>query len=87
MKIVGYKNVSFKAKDGTEISGVSLFLTEPVDPGTGVGESTDKVFLSSAKLTRLGFRPVLGMRVKFLFDRYGKVAEIQKLDDPELEVD
>ena len=36
MKVIGFRKSSFKGNDGTEVSGVNLYLTEPADKGEGL---------------------------------------------------
>ena len=40
-KIIGTANSSFKGNDGTQITGTTVYTTEPIDPKRGQGESTD----------------------------------------------
>ena len=36
MKVIGFRRSSFKGKDGTDVSGVNLYLTEPNTNGEGL---------------------------------------------------
>ena len=83
MKIVGIsKPFSFTPKDGkTEISGSTIYTTEPMDPKRGQGEVTDHFFLSTAKLEALDFTPAVGQTVEPLYSRFGKVASLRLLSD------
>ena len=47
-KIIGIVDVSFQAKDGSQITGKTFHTVEQVPQGQGVGERTDHFFLSSA---------------------------------------
>ena len=90
-KIVGVVRTSFTAKDGTQISGRTFFTEEPVKPDHGIGQRTDRFFLSDAKLATLSFKPdlALGFEVQILYNRYGKVENLVLIDqlDSDLEVE
>lgn len=77
-QVIGYRNVNFKGQDGNDVTGVSYYLTQPIDKN-GEGLSTEKVFLSTAKVAENGYRPQLGDRVEVQYNRYGKVAAIVKV--------
>ena len=62
-KIIGTANSSFKGNDGTQITGTTVYTTEPIDPKRGQGESADHFFLSAAKLAALDFTPAVGQDV------------------------
>lgn len=81
MKLIGIADTHFKTKDGIEIVGKNLYLTEQIDPKRGQGESAERIFLSEKKLSDLNFTPVIGMTIEVLFNRYGKVASLRVLDD------
>lgn len=71
--VLGKRLVSFTAKDGKEVKGVSLYLgyeTEGVE-----GMAADKVFIPAAKLPKNDI--VVGSEVDVLFNRYGKVEAIR----------
>lgn len=83
-KIIGTISTSFTPKDNTTpITGTTIFVTEPIPPDRGKGESADHFFLSTAKLASLDFTPAVGMEVEILFNRFGKVATL-KLEDVEV---
>ncbi len=84
-KIIGTANSSFKGNDGTQITGTTVYTTEPIDPKRGQGESADHFFLSAAKLAALDFTPAVGQDVTVFYNRYGKVATI-KLNDEVLDL-
>lgn len=70
--VLGKRQVSFTAKDGKEVKGVSLYLgyeTEGVE-----GMAADKVFIPAAKLPKNDI--VVGAEVDVLFDRRGKINSI-----------
>ncbi len=71
--VLGKRPVSFTAKDGKEVKGVSLYLgyeTEGVE-----GMAADKVFIPAAKMPKNDI--VVGAEVDVLFNRYGKVEAIK----------
>jgi hypothetical protein len=72
MTLVGFKNSGFKGKDGTYVDGVTLFFTETRRDVEGL--STEKVFITSAKLGN--YVPVIGDELTVLYNRWGKVVGI-----------
>lgn len=80
-KIIGIFNTEFVAKDGTEIRGKTLYLTDPIDPKRGQGEAADRCFLSEAKLAALGFTLAVGQHIDIYYNRYGKIASIALAED------
>lgn len=83
-KIIGISNTTFTPKDSTTpITGSTIYVTDPISPDRGTGESADHFFLSAAKLAALDFTPVAGMEVTVLYNKFGKVAAL-KLDDLEV---
>lgn len=74
-QIIGYRNVNFKGQDGNDVTGVSFYLTAPITEN-GEGLTTEKVFLSTAKVAQNGYRPKIGDKVEIQYNRYGKVAAI-----------
>ncbi len=84
MKIVGYKRVSFKANDGNQINGYSLFVTEPFTVGTEDcgGIKTDKLFVRPEIFENLckeyakkNLTPV-NQEIQVFYNRYGKSEQI-----------
>ena len=61
MKVIGIRKSSFKGKDGTTVSGVNLYLTEPVKNGEGL--SCDRVYVLDQRLNQCGYVPKLGDEV------------------------
>jgi len=80
MKILGFENVKFNFNDGRTVQGVYVYLHDDGAPKERVtGMRTERVFLSDAKCGACNFVPKVGDRVKILYNRYGKVDEIQTL--------
>ena len=79
-KVIGVSPTSFKGSDGTMVSGTTIYVSEPINPKRGQGESAEHFFLSAAKLADLVFSPAVGQEISVLYNRYGKVVTI-KLDD------
>lgn len=77
VQVIGYRNVDFKGQDGDSVSGVSIYVTESIEKN-GEGYATDKIFLSTAKIADLGYKPQLGDRLEVQYNRYGKVAAVVK---------
>ena len=73
MTVVGIRRgVEFKTKDGQEIRGTSLYITQPNDKVVGV--FADKLFLSDKVFIPDDVVP--GSEVLVSYNRYGKVAEV-----------
>ncbi len=81
MRISGIKKVDFVGKDGTQVSGKTIFLAIKIAPERGSGEEFERIFLSRSKLERLNFEPELNQVVKVSYNRFGKVDSLELLDD------
>ena len=44
LKVIGTVFTSFKGTDGSDVSGTTLYVTEPIAPDKGKGERADKLF-------------------------------------------
>lgn len=85
-KVIGVVSTTFKGSDGATVSGTTIFVSDPIDPKRGQGESAERIFLSAGKLADLGFMPAVGQRISVFYNRFGKVATI-KLDDDDIIID
>lgn len=74
MKVIGFRRSSFKGNDGTEVSGVNLYLTEPNEKGEGL--ACDRIFVLDKYLSACGYVPKLGDEVRVEYNRYGKCAGV-----------
>lgn len=80
MRVVGIKRFNFKAPDGNVINGLQFhLLADPIDNQMGVGYEVDKVFLSEAKLNKMGVTPALDDIVSPVYNKYGKVDRLDIL--------
>lgn len=78
MKILGFEHVTFNFNDGRSVSGNYLYLhDDKANPDKVTGMRTERVFLSDSKAEICRFSPKVGMDVKVLYNRYGKVDEVQ----------
>lgn len=77
MKVVGFKGLDFKTKDGQQISGVKLFLEYQEDKTNGV--CTDSAFLSDRRLEECDYIPAVGDEIELMYNRYGKITTIRIL--------
>lgn len=75
MKVIGIQNSSFVTKDGKQISGMFLYLSEERSNVQGV--ATERIFLSEDKLS--GYSPVVGDDIRPYYNRFGKVDFIELL--------
>lgn len=81
-KIIGIADTNFKPKDSdTAITGKSIYITEPMDPKRGQGETADHFFMTSARLATLDFTPAVGQTIEVFYNRFGKVSTLRLLDD------
>lgn len=76
-QVIGYRNVKFTGNDGKEVSGVSVYLTTPIDEKYGKGYSTDKIFLSASLVEKISYIPVVGTHVEVEYNRWGRVSGIK----------
>ena len=74
MKVIGFYEKSFTGSDGTLIEGVNIFYTYPLKSGTGFGSS--KVFVSSNRLSSLGYYPSIDDDIEIDYNRFGKITGI-----------
>lgn len=87
-KVTGLRNTSFKSRDdGSTVEGKTVYLSDDIPASVGSGQSTERYFLSQAKLDSFGFALKVGMDVRVLFNRFGKVATIELLNDLDEYVD
>lgn len=81
MEVIGIKVVDFKAKDGTSIQGVKLFVTDDsVKVNDGV--ACDSLFLSDSLLGKNNLRPCdfqLGAHLGIAYNKYGKISSVTVL--------
>ena len=76
-RVVGIKDVNFKAKDGTEVKGLKLFVTYDDEKVEGVG--TDSFFLSDNRQTEFGYLPILDDEIEIRYNRFGSIAGVDVL--------
>lgn len=75
-ELVGYRHKSFKAGDGSEITGYDLYL-EGTDPYVN-GKTVERIFASDRKCE--GYIPVLGDEIDLQYNRYGKLDCIRRCE-------
>lgn len=73
--VLGTKEVSFTAKDGSEIEGMTIYFSYG-DPKVN-GVAADKMFLRNEKLRGLEWSPKVGDEFQPLYNRYGKVDTVE----------
>ena len=74
MKVIGYRESNFTTPDNKQISGYNIYLTYPLEKG--VGEGSERIFLTVDRLLTCGYRPEIGDEVKIEYNRYGKPSAI-----------
>ena len=81
-KVNGIMRNNFRVRGSdTEITGVNIYLSTPIDPAKGKGIATEKIYLSDRKISdnHLDLDNLLGKNVRVLYNRYGKVETIEIL--------
>lgn len=76
--IIGVRSSSFKAEDGTQITGKTIYITEPLEKGEG--QSAERIFFTTDKLLKCQYDPKVGDEVRIEYNRYGKPAAIYPED-------
>lgn len=78
-KVIGIVRNDFKLKDGTQITGVNVFLSDPIDPAKGKGVMTDKVYLSDHKISNnhIDLDAIYGKNVCPRYNRFGKIEDLE----------
>lgn len=74
-EIIGLRPSVFKAQDGTEISGVNLYVTYNIGK-IGEGVAADRIYITTEKLARTGYSPKVGDIVNVSYNRWGKVEAV-----------
>ena len=64
MKVIGFRKSSFKGDDGSQVSGVNLYLTEKCEKGEGL--SCERVYITDQRLNACGYVPKLGDEIAYL---------------------
>ena len=77
MKIIGIRSSSFKGDKGEEITGKNIYMTFPLDKGTGLG--CERVFVTDAKIADWPYKPVVGDEVEIVYNRYGRCDKLVKV--------
>ena len=72
--IIGVRSSSFKGEDGVQITGKTIYITEPLTKGEGV--SAERVFLTDAKLQDRQYIPKVGDKVHIEYNRWSKCSAI-----------
>lgn len=85
MTIIGILDVKFTSKDGNLVTGKSLYLTEPIPSGKGIGCTVEKVFLTSSKIADLDFGLELEQEVEIFYNKYGKAQSLKLIDSDKLD--
>ena len=75
-KIVGYKRSAFTANDGTQVSGMRIFLIAELSGNNAKGYESLSLYLSDAKLANIGYTVSLNDEVEIYYNRYGKPESI-----------
>ena len=75
MNVTGFRKSSFKGNDGTEVSGVNLYLTDKCEKGEGL--SCDRIYVMDKILASCGYTPKLNDEVIIEYNRWGKCSGIR----------
>lgn len=78
MEVIGIKDVNFKAKDGSNVIGLRLYVTDDtVKVNDGV--ACDSLFLSAHLLSMCGFGPAgieVGDHLLVTYNKFGKIQSV-----------
>lgn len=77
MKIIGIRPSSFKGDKGEDITGKNIYLTYPLDKGTGLG--AERIFVTDAKAADWPYKPAVGDEVKITYNRFGRCDSMEKV--------
>lgn len=69
---------SFKGDQGDTVTGINIYLSYPLDKGTGQG--CGRVFLADAELNRQGYAPQVGDEARLEYNKYGKCSAVYPED-------
>lgn len=75
VKVLGLRWVDMDAEGGRKITGYSIYICFPADNVEGV--QTGKVFVAANRWNDLSYQPRVNDEVLFIYNRSGKVADIQ----------
>lgn len=79
MKVIGFSERSFKAKDtGALIEGMNIFVT--YENYRTTGSACDRLFVSRQRLVDCGYSPSIGDDIEPLYNRYGKINGIRVIE-------
>lgn len=70
MNVIGYRKSEFTTPDNKTISGYNIYVSYPLDKGTGMG--AERFFLTVDKLLACGYNPNIGDEIKVEYNRFGK---------------
>ena len=62
MKLIGFRKSDFLSKEGTSITGYTVYLSYPIT-GDGAGQACDRIYITDAKLAKCGYTPHVGDEV------------------------
>lgn len=82
MKLIGFKRSDFKGKDGTMITGYSIYLAYPASGDDAGGMICDNMYFTDAKLSMCNYTPRVNDEVTVTYNRYGKAAAILPVSKP-----
>ena len=57
MKVIGYKQSNFRAKDGPAVEGYNIYCTYPLNSPIADGEACERLFITDKKLNDCGYIP------------------------------
>lgn len=76
--IIGMRSSSFQGNDGVQVTGKTIYYTEPLERGEGL--SADRVFLTFEKLAKCAYDPKVGDEIRIEYNRYGRCSGIYPED-------
>ena len=79
MEVIGYKRNDFTV-DGSQITGMDIYLAYPLHGKDAEGHAVRKCYLSDARLARCGYIPCLGDNVEPTYSSRGKIIGLVSVD-------
>ncbi len=76
--VIGFEKNDFRTKDGKEISGYNVYLSDDIEETKGLGCRVERVYLSDSKIAANGIDldSLYEHEVAISYNRWGKVDEI-----------
>lgn len=78
-EVIGFKRNDFKSKDGTVITGYTIYIAYPVQGKDAEGLAVERQYISDKRLASCNYTPAVGDKVQVGYNRFGKIVSIYKV--------